>query len=69
MPKITLEFDDEESEDAQHAIDGPGLYGAAMDVRSWLRAQLEHVDMDDATRAKLTEVQREFSEAFGDYLR
>jgi len=63
MPKIVLEFTDEERQLAEHAFKGMEYYAALCDIREHLRNKLKHGKLTDSQYDVITDIQVFFRDA------
>ena len=55
--KITLEFTDDEQEEAEHAFKGMQYYAALHDIREHLRSKLKHGALNESQYDVVTDIQ------------
>lgn len=63
MPKIVLEFTDEERQLAEHAFKGMEYYAALCDIREHIRNKLKHGKLTEAQYDAVSDVQVFFRDA------
>lgn len=61
--KVTIEFADEDRQQAEYCINGERYYFAIQDFRNFLRNKLKHGNYEGEALAVLEEVNREFYSA------
>jgi len=57
MPKIVLEFTDEERQLAEHAFKGMEYYAALCDIREHLRSKLKYGNLTESQYDVITDIQ------------
>jgi hypothetical protein len=63
MPKIVLEFTDEERQLAEHAFKGMEYYAALCDIREELRNKLKHGGLNESQYDVVSDIQVFFRDA------
>jgi anti-sigma factor ChrR (cupin superfamily) len=63
MPKIVLEFTDEERQLAEHAFKGMEYYAALCDIREELRGRLKHGSLNESQYDVVSDIQVFFRDA------
>jgi hypothetical protein len=58
--KVTIEFEDEDRQQAEHCFNGERYYFAIEDFRNFLRNKLKHGDYEGEALEVLEEINREF---------
>lgn len=65
MPKVTIEYTDEEQTEALRALQARDLWCALWDFRECLRARWKH---SDERTVQIDELWESFNEQFGEFL-